>query len=61
MKKLIIILGALALLSACRTETLISDPVRFEYDGHEYIYFPVSYYQNGVVHDPDCPCHNNEK
>lgn len=25
---------------------------RIEYDGHKYILFNA-----GVVHDPDCPCH----
>ena len=35
---------------------------RFEYDGHKYIIFhqlgSTNYTnRNGVVHDPDCPCH----
>lgn len=30
---------------------------RYEYDGHKYILFGDSEYDNGVVHDPDCPCH----
>ena len=30
---------------------------RYEYDGHKYILFGDSEYNNGVVHDPDCPCH----
>jgi hypothetical protein len=38
---------------------------RFEYDGHKYIMFhklaTTGYHNiNGVVHDPDCPCHNNK-
>ena len=37
---------------------------RFEYDGHKYIMFyqygNTNYHNNGVVHDPDCPCHNNK-
>ena len=38
---------------------------RFEYDGHKYIMFYQygnTNYKNksGVVHDPDCPCHNNK-
>jgi len=38
---------------------------RFEYDGHKYIMFhqfgSTNYTnRNGVVHDPDCPCHNNK-
>jgi hypothetical protein len=31
---------------------------KYEYDGHKYILFGDSEYNNGVVHDPDCPCHN---
>ena len=38
----------------------MSEPVRFEYDGHKYIHFSVYVYHNGVVHDPDCPCHKEE-
>ena len=39
---------------------------RFEYDGHKYILFMrygnTNYTnQTGVVHDPDCPCHNKER
>lgn len=30
---------------------------RYEYDGHKYIMFGQNEYRNGVVHDPDCPCH----
>lgn len=30
----------------------------FEYRGHEYIVFRGSE-RMGVVHSPDCPCHNN--
>ena len=30
---------------------------RYEYDGHKYILFGDSEINNGVVHDPDCPCH----
>lgn len=64
MRKFVVI-GAMLLLSACSTETnkeveLLSKPVRFEYDGHKYIHFSVYVYHNGVVHDPDCPCHKEE-
>ena len=31
---------------------------RYEYNDHKYILFGDSEYNNGVVHDPDCPCHN---
>ena len=33
---------------------------RYEYDGHKYILFGDSEYNNGVVHDPDCPSHTVE-
>ena len=33
---------------------------RYEYDGHKYILFGGSEFNNGVVHDPDCPCHTVE-
>lgn len=31
----------------------------FEYDGHKYIQFGGGYSQS-IVHDPNCPCHNNK-
>ena len=33
---------------------------RYEYDGHKYILFGDNEFNNGVVHDPDCPCHTVE-
>lgn len=30
---------------------------RFEYNGHKYIMFKSGESRNGFVHDPDCPCH----
>lgn len=27
------------------------------YKGHKYIVFSRSAYENGITHDPDCPCH----
>ena len=27
------------------------------YRGHHYLVWGAPEYQNGVVHDPDCPCH----
>lgn len=33
---------------------------KFQYEGHSYIIFDI-YSDNGtIIHDPDCPCHNNE-
>lgn len=31
---------------------------KFQYNGHNYLMFSKSKFSNGVVHDPDCPCHN---
>lgn len=32
---------------------------KFTYDGHNYISINSrSYIVDGIVHDPDCPCHN---
>jgi len=33
---------------------------RFEYGGHKYILFGGYETKNGIVHDPDCPCHTVE-
>ena len=30
---------------------------RVKFDGHIYIIYR-SAYQNGITHDPDCPCNN---
>lgn len=29
------------------------------YKGHHYLIWDNSNYLNGVVHDPDCPCHKD--
>lgn len=34
------------------------DISKVNYGGHSYILFDVGEGMNGVVHDPDCPCHN---
>ena len=31
---------------------------KFKYSGHHYISFRSTGSRCGVVHDPDCPCHN---
>lgn len=39
------------------------DVSEFEYNGHKYIRFGwgLGHYSTaGVVHDPDCPCFNND-
>ena len=33
---------------------------RFTYEGHRYIMFLYNVHMNGVVHDPDCPCHKED-
>lgn len=62
--KRLIILGTMLLLSACceTNKEKVDFPVRarsYTYEGHQYIMFLYNQYINGVVHDPDCPCHKN--
>ena len=75
MKKYIFLLFALIAMCSCgpaRVETGHNehsilekfDVVRhFEYKGHKYIQFaktfPASQSSMGIVHDPDCDCHEN--
>ena len=74
MKKYLFLLIALVAMCSCgpaRVETGHNessilekfDVVRhFEYKGHKYIQFantfPANYASMGIVHDPDCACHN---
>ena len=74
MKKYLFLLFALVAMCSCgpaRVETGHNehsilekfDVVRhFEYKGHKYIQFaktfPASQSNMGIVHDPDCACHN---
>lgn len=74
MKKYLFLLFALVAMCSCgpaRVETEHNEPsilekfdvVRhFEYKGHKYIQFartfPASQSSMGIVHDPDCDCHN---
>ena len=74
MKKYIFLLFALIAMCSCgpaKVETGHNehsilekfDVVRhFEYKGHKYIQFaktfPASQSNMGIVHDPDCHCHN---
>lgn len=65
MKKLLIILGATILISACDNSDKplghMFKPIRFEYDGHRYIHFRMDLYRSGAVHDPECPCQIKEE
>lgn len=74
MKKYVFLLFALVAMCSCgpaRIETGHNeqsilekfDKVRhFEYKGHKYIQFartfPASQSSMGIVHDPNCACHN---
>ena len=74
-KKYLFLLFALVAMCSCgpaRVETGYNehsilekfDHVRhFEYKGHKYIQFaktfPASQSSMGIVHDPDCDCHEN--
>lgn len=42
---------------AVKSVTLVTEPMLFKFNGHEYIRFYFSTYQSGVVHNPDCPCY----
>lgn len=75
MKKYLFLLFALVAMCSCgpaKVETGHNehsilekfDVVRhFEYKGHKYIQFartfPASQSSMGIVHDPDCDCHEN--
>ena len=74
MKKLFLLIALVAMCSCgpARVETGHNehsilekfDVVRhFEYKGHKYIQFaktfPASQSSMGIVHDPDCDCHEN--
>lgn len=38
----------------------LMDISKFNYNGHSYIMFDGNESMNGIIHDPDCSCHNNE-
>lgn len=67
MKKVLILLFGLSLLTSCCVDTQLeetklimsSDPKVFKYNGHEYIYFYTSC--GDIVHNPDCPCHEKDE
>ena len=68
---LILLLGLLFVSCESHNETTETTQIKgadearhFEYNGHKYIMFyydrGMSYDQfTGFVHDPDCPCHEN--
>ena len=73
-KFIITIIFITSLLTSCNwyrhndtpvTKTITPDYIyRFEYDGHSYIIFKYNgdinpHNTSGIVHDPDCKCHNN--
>ena len=72
MKKILIVLSALA-LSSCeikhepivsRNTEVLDKVYHFEYMSHDYIMFRHGFgYSSiaGVVHDPDCKCNNSKK
>ena len=65
MKKIIFMVLSVLLLVSCSEEqrqkllgTSQIEPVcNGWYRGHHYLVWGAPKYQNGVVHDPDCPCH----
>lgn len=38
----------------------LMDISKFNYNGHSYIMLDGNESMNGIIHDPDCSCHNNE-
>lgn len=74
MKKIFVFLIFILLLCSCSSISRISDSrnlpesgrtvlvEKFEMDEHYYISYTLVYanteYGFSVVHDPDCPCHN---
>ena len=74
MKRMLIVLGVASLmgLMGCSeepVETVNNKPVyspdgsswyRVKFDGHIYVVMSGSQFRNGIVHDPDCPCHVKE-
>ena len=56
MKKIVFMVLSVLLLVSCSKEQIV--PVCDGwYRGHHYLVWGAPKYQNGVVHDPDCPCH----
>ena len=68
MKKLAILFILLCALTACaevndhskpkkiNKTVLLTEPLLFEFNGHEYIRFHFSTHAVSVVHNPDCKC-----
>ena len=72
MKKLLLLLGILAIICSCEpSEAIVTKQKQevamsyfrtvrhFEYEGHKYISFEHGYGDSrtqGIVHDPDCHC-----
>lgn len=70
MKKVLILLFGLILLTSCCVDNntqlretskilMSGEPKVFKFNGHEYIYFYTSY--GDIVHNPDCPCHKEDE
>ena len=64
MKNIIFMVLSVLLLVSCSKElrrALIGPQIEPVcdgwYRGHHYLVWGAPEYQNGVVHDPDCPCH----
>ena len=69
MNKYVFLLFALVAMCSCGPATVnnkteqgilnyFDEVTHFDYKGHKYISFVVGY-KMGIVHDPDCDCHNN--
>lgn len=69
MKKYIFLLFTLITMCSCGPATVnnkteqgilnyFDKVTHFDYKGHKYISFAVGY-KMGIVHDPNCHCHEN--
>ena len=52
-----VLLVAVAIPVSC-IDARIPDATTIQHDGHRYVRFKN---RDGVIHDPDCPCHNAEQ
>ena len=64
MKKIILIVLSVLSLVSCSEEQRkeiknaeITPSYEWYYKGHRYFVWNSSRWFNGIVHDPDCPCH----
>lgn len=65
MRKLMLTMFTLILLSGCEQPTKVGDEVEIdiaeiEYEGHSYLVFQENRETKRVIHNPNCKCYGNE-